>query len=232
MKKQKLIQGGAFHLRQKIFKELKKLRYGDKRVRKFCELKSLSKNLIVFSVEDLTGRLQSFDFLIKEKQELDRNNFTNYVDNETYRKVFFVYLSQSQEDIRKQIISVLDQKEIGTKNELDFFEYVNNSIKIVSKDRQTILIETYQGTSDDDLKSIDGWIKTKKGKNVKKYAIQIKMSDAGMAKARAHISLLNPLLIIKYNMNKRPKPGECVRKIESAILELRERKKRTELIFT
>lgn len=229
MKRPELIRDGAFHLRQRIFKELKKIRYGDKRIRKFSEVKSLSKNLIIFSVEYKTGQLQSFDFFIKDKQELDRNNFTNYVYKETHRNVFIVYLDEPKENIREQILSVIYEKEIGTQNELDFFDYVNKSISIVKKDKEIILIDAFQGTKDDDMHFIDGWIRAKNGRKTKKYAIQIKMSEAGIIKAKAHISPKQPMLLIKYNMNKRPKPGECVRRLVSTIIELQQKNKRIEL---
>lgn len=229
MKRPELIRDGAFHLRQRIFKELKKIRYGDKRIRRFSEVKSLSKNLIVFSVEDMTGGMQTFDFFIKDKNELDRNNFTNYVGKDTYRKVFLVYLDETKENIREQILSVIYEKEIGTQNELDFFDYVNKSISLVKKDKEIILIDAFQGTKDDDMHFIDGWIRAKKGRKTKKYAVQIKMSDTGIIKAKAHISWRQPILLIKYNMNKRPKPGECVRRLVSAIIELQQQNKRIEL---
>ncbi len=231
MKKRKHIRDGAYLLRQRIFKELKKIRYTDKRIKSFKIIKSLNKDLIIFAIEDNTKFTLSFDFFIKSKEEIARNGFYGFIKGDNKRKTFYITVDESKEKIRDLVIQIIHEKEIGTQNENDFFDYVNSSIKIVSKDREVSIKGVSRGNVDEDAHYIDGWIIAKKRKKNKKYPLQLKMSESGMQSARSHIYATNRILLVRYNMNKRPKPGKLVKSLEEAVENLKNSNKRTELIL-
>lgn len=225
MKKRTFIRNGAFYLRQRIFSALKRLRYNDKKIKKFAEVHSLNKNLIIFSVTESHGYVKSYDFYIKTKEEIDRNNFYGLVKHSNNRNTFYFHIDETFEGIHKFIHDVLIEIERGHANEEHFFKHINHCIRIVSKDRTPLVLEVLQSSPDENLAhGIDGWIKVvRKNRWWKKYPIQLKSSFSGIKTGEAHLSSTRKILFIRYDLKTKTKPGEIVRRLENGVRELTEK---------